>query len=73
MFELSMIIVSATIFYRIAESERRSSFLWAALSAGCSIISTLIIPLPYFRILGVQVGLFIVMLILNMKRGGGGA
>ena len=50
-FELIGIIAATIAMSRLAETDRGEGFKWGAITFGLCIVSLLVIPLPFLRIL----------------------
>ena len=72
MFEIFEIIALTVLTAQLADRERLSSWIWGSATLLACVVSVLLIPLPYIRILFVLVGVFAAMTmfkIVGARRG----
>jgi hypothetical protein len=67
-FNLVLLIVMAVFFYRAAEFEDGPGLLWAALSAGISLVVWQVFRLGWMGMVLGQIGLFVGITFYRMRR-----
>ncbi len=63
-----IILAFATILYRIGKSEYNKGFLFSAISLLLSVITFFVLAWGKLASIGVQMGLFVILTILNIYR-----
>jgi hypothetical protein len=69
MFVWIIIIASAVLMYRVAEMERLSGLLWAAITFGLCLACAMTIPLPLINAVIGLILSFVAMTVYNAKYG----